>query len=84
MLGGTALYLLAHVAFRYRNVHSLNRRRPGCAVLLVALLPLALEPPAVLTLACLAAILTVLISWEAIHFAEAEDRIRHQLAGEHP
>ena len=27
MLGGTALYLLAHIAFRLRNVHSLNRQR---------------------------------------------------------
>ncbi len=30
-LGGSALYLLAHVAFRWRNVHSLNRRRLACA-----------------------------------------------------
>ena len=27
LLGGTAAYLLAHVAFRYRNIHTLNRQR---------------------------------------------------------
>ena len=27
LLGGLALYLLAHVAFRWRNVHRLNRQR---------------------------------------------------------
>ena len=32
MLGGTALYLLAHIAFRLRNVHTLNRQRLLCAV----------------------------------------------------
>ncbi len=26
-LGGIALYLISHVAFRWRNVHTLNRRR---------------------------------------------------------
>ena len=40
LLGGTALYLLAHVAFRWRNVHTLNRQRLACAALLVALVPL--------------------------------------------
>ena len=83
-LGGTALYLLAHVAFRYRNVHSLNRHRLGCAVVVVALLPLALEVPALVTLAVVAALLAALIAWEAIRFAEARERIRHQLVGEHP
>ena len=51
MLGGTAMYLLAHVAFRWRNLHTLNRQRLLCAVLLVALLPLAVEIPALVLLA---------------------------------
>ena len=41
MLGGTAAYLLAHVAFRLRNVGSLSVRRLACALLLLALVPLA-------------------------------------------
>ena len=27
LLGGAAMYLLAHVAFRYRHIHTLNTRR---------------------------------------------------------
>ena len=84
MLGGSALYLLAHVAFRLRNVHTLSRQRLLCALLLVALIPLAVELPALATLALLAALLTALIAYEAIRFAEARERVRHQLAGEAP
>ena len=32
LFGGLAIYLLAHVAFRYRNVHTLNRQRLGLAL----------------------------------------------------
>ncbi len=82
MLGGTALYLLAHVAFRLRNVRSLNKQRLGCAVVLVALIPAALEMPSLAALAMLAALLAGLVAYEAIHLAEARDRVRHQLARE--
>jgi low temperature requirement protein LtrA len=79
MLGGAALYLLAHVAFRYRNVHTLNRQRLVSAVLLLALLPLdyALRPPSLVTLAVLAAALSALVGYEAFRFAEARERVRH-------
>ncbi len=83
LLGGTALYLLAHVAFRLRNVHSLGAHRVVCAVVLVALLPLAVELPALATLAVLAAVLAALILYEVVRFAEARDRVRHELAAEH-
>ena len=43
MLGGVALYLLAHVAHRYRNIHTVNYHRLVCAVVLVALVPVAVE-----------------------------------------
>ena len=83
MLGGVALYLLAHVAFRLRNVHTLNRRRLGMAVLLVLLIPLAHEIDALWSLALLAALMSALIAYEAIRFAEARDRVRHHMsAGE--
>jgi low temperature requirement protein LtrA len=82
MLGGTAVYLLAHVAFRLRNLSTLNRQRLVCAVLLVALIPAATELPALATLGLLAAVLTSLIAYEALRFAEARDRVRHQLAQE--
>jgi len=79
LLGGAAVYLLAHVAFRLRNMHSLNRRRLLCAIVLLALVPLevALHPVSLLTLTALAAILIALIAYEALRFADARDRIRH-------
>jgi low temperature requirement protein LtrA len=80
LLGGTALYLLAHVAFRYRNVHSFNRHRAITAVLLVALIPVAVEVPALATVGAVAAILALLIAYEVRRYAEARDRLRHQLA----
>ena len=82
LLGGTALYLLAHVAFRLRNMHTLSRQRLVCAVALAALVPVALELPALATLGILAAVLSALIVYETVRFAEARDRIRHQLAHE--
>ena len=82
LVGGTALYLLAHVAFRLRNVGTINRQRLVCAAILVALLPAAVELPALATLAVVAAVLAALIAYETLRFAEARDRIRHQLARE--
>ena len=38
LLGGVAIYLMGLVAFRYRHVHTLNRRRLGLAVALFALI----------------------------------------------
>ena len=51
LLGGTALYVLGHAAFRWRNMHTLAKRRLAVAALLAALVPVALEVPALVTLA---------------------------------
>jgi low temperature requirement protein LtrA len=77
LLGGAALYLLAHVAFRLRNVHSLSARRLLCALVLLALIPLALVLPALATLGILSALLALLILYEVVRYADARDRIRH-------
>ena len=82
LLGGTALYLLAHVAFRWRNVHRFSTQRLLCAALLGALVPAAIELPALATLGILAALLAVLIAYESVRFAELRDRLRHQLTRE--
>ena len=80
MMGGTALYLLAHVAFRLRNIRTLNKQRLACAVLIAALVPAAVDLPALATLGMLAAVLSALIVYEVLRFAELRERIRHQLA----
>ena len=46
LLGGLALYLLGHVAFRYRHIHSINRQRTLLAIVLLILVPVATEIPA--------------------------------------
>ena len=84
MLGGTALYLLAHVAFRLRNVRTLNRQRLVCALLLVAFVPAAVELPSLVTLAILTGALIALIVYETLRFGEARARIRHQIESEAP
>ena len=83
LLGGTAMYLAAHVAFRLRNVHRFSVQRLLCALVLVALIPAAVELAALATLAILAALLVALIVYESIRFAELRDRLRHQVAEEH-
>ena len=80
LLGGTAIYLLAHVAFRYRNVHRFSWQRLLVAVVMVALLPAAVELSALTMLAIVSALLAALIAFETWRFAELRDRMRHQLA----
>ena len=82
MLGGTAVYLLAHVAFRWRNVHRFSKERLACAVLLLALVRLAIEIDALLTLAILAVLLALLLVYETHRYAELRERMRHQLAAD--
>ncbi len=82
MLGGAAMYLLGHVAFRLRNIRTLNKQRLLCAALLVALIPAAIELPALATLGILAGVLSALVTYETLRFAELRERIRHQLARE--
>jgi low temperature requirement protein LtrA len=77
LCGGVALYLLAHVAFRMRNVRTLNRQRLVAAAVLLALVPLTRDAPALATLALVAVVTAGLIAYEAIRFAEARERVRH-------
>ena len=80
LLGGTALYLLAHVAFRLRNVHRFSTERLIAAIICVGLVPAGVHLPALATLALLAAVLGALIGYERVRFAELRTRLRHQLA----
>ena len=82
LLGGTALYLLAHVAFRYRHTRAVNTRRLGLAVLLLVLIPAATTLPAIGALGALVALLVGLIAYETHSYGDSRDRIRHELARE--
>src|SRR5947209_11734535 len=80
LLGGAALYLLAHVAFRWRTVRRLSGQRLVAAGACLVLLPVALAAAALATLALLAALLAGLVLYERVRFAELRDRLRHQPA----
>jgi low temperature requirement protein LtrA len=84
LLGGAALYLLAHVGFRLRNIHTLNSRRLGLAIVLAVLVPIVheLEVPALGTVAILAGSLVGLIVYETHIYGEARARIRNELRHE--
>lgn len=76
LLGGTAVYLLAHVALRLRNARSVNVERLGLALLLFGLVPAAMRVEALVTIATLNILLWVIIAYETIF---VYDERRHRL-----
>jgi low temperature requirement protein LtrA len=78
LLGGVAIYLLGHVAVRLRGVRSVNWRRLGLAVLLLAALPLATELTSLALLAAVTALLSVLIAYETTGYGERRMRMRQE------
>jgi low temperature requirement protein LtrA len=81
LCGGLALYLLAHVAFRLRNVRSVNWARVVVAALCLALIPLATSVAGLATLGVLLGLLAGLTTFEVVHYGEARRRIRADRIG---
>jgi low temperature requirement protein LtrA len=77
LCGGVALYLLALSAFKRRNVGSFNYPRLVASAALVALAQAATELPALISLALVAVVACMLITYEVFRYAEARERIRH-------
>jgi low temperature requirement protein LtrA len=80
LVGGVSLYLLAHVAFRLRNMRTLNVQRLLVAMALLVLIPVAGELDAVVTAGIVAVVLWCLIAFEVHHYAAARDHLRHKRA----
>ncbi len=81
LLGGTAIYLLGHVAFRYRHVKTINRQRLVIGVALLAAVPLATEVSSLLALAVVTTILWAMIGFETRQYGESRVRLRREAAG---
>jgi low temperature requirement protein LtrA len=81
LFGGIALYYAGHVGFRMRNVGSINRPRSAAILVCLALIPLATEVDAGVALAGAALVVSAVIAWETIMYAEARSRIRREHAG---
>ena len=79
LLGGVAIYLLAHVALRLRNARSINLQRLVLALVLFALIPVAVEVSALIALAGVAVLLSVMIAYETSGYGESRYRLRHGL-----
>jgi hypothetical protein len=77
------VYLLAHIGFRLRNVGSLNKARLVVALALLPLSLLAAQIPALGALGLVAAVLIALVTFEALYFSEAREKIRHHGEGPH-
>jgi low temperature requirement protein LtrA len=71
LCAGPALYYLAHVAFRWRNRHTLARRRIVVAAVLLAFIPVATETSALVAVAGVAFAEALLILYEVIRFRES-------------
>ena len=76
LLGGLALYLLGHVAFRYRHIHSINRQRTLLAIVLLILVPVATEMPALATLAVANVLIWAMIAYETRMYGEGRHEVR--------
>jgi low temperature requirement protein LtrA len=74
---GVAVYLLAHLAFRLRNIGSVNRPRLLTAAVLLMAPPAVRNVPALGQLAIVAAVMVALIVFETVRYAEARQAIRH-------
>jgi low temperature requirement protein LtrA len=76
LLGGIALYLLGHVAFRLRLEGGLGRGRFTAAVVALALIAPATQVDALAALAMAAALSAALIAYEVTRFAGARAQVR--------
>jgi low temperature requirement protein LtrA len=74
---GVVLYLLGHVGFKWRTTHHLSVSRLVTAAAAVVAVPLIGNVPALGQLGVLAALLTALVVFETIRYAEARDELRH-------
>jgi low temperature requirement protein LtrA len=66
LCGGVAVYLLGHVAIRWRSVHSINRQRVLAALVALALIPFATEVDSLAALIAVAGLMVALAAYETV------------------
>ena len=77
LVGGSALYLLAHVAFKLRSLGTVSLQRLVAALVLLAFVPLAHEVDAFVTVGVVNAVLWGMIAFELIRYADVRQDVRH-------
>jgi low temperature requirement protein LtrA len=84
LLGGLAAYLIGHVSFRYRHIHTLNRRRTLLAAIFLALVPVATAISALAIVAIATVLVWILIAYETRIYGESRARVRGAAAAAPP
>jgi low temperature requirement protein LtrA len=82
LLGGLAIYLIGHVAFRYRHIQTINRQRLLLAIVLLILVPVATEVPALVALAFVNVLIWAMIAYETRSYGEGRHQVRRPEAAE--
>jgi low temperature requirement protein LtrA len=83
LLGGVAIYLIGLVAFRYRHIRTLNRHRLGLAIVLLLLVPVAMEIPALLTVAIAVVLMWAMIAFEHRGYGASRAELRREANAAH-
>jgi low temperature requirement protein LtrA len=78
LVGGAALYLLAHVAFKLRTLATFSAHRLLAAGFLLAYLPVAHRAEALVTVGLVASALWATVGFEAVRHAAARRDIRQR------
>ena len=66
-----------HVAFLRRTTGRVFRRRTLGALVLLALIPFAVEAPALAALALVSVVCALVVAWEVIRHRESRVQVRH-------
>jgi low temperature requirement protein LtrA len=77
LLGGVAIYLIGLISFRYRHVHTISHRRLVTAVILLMLVPVAMELPALAALALVNVLIWTMIAVDTRSYGERRHQLRH-------
>jgi low temperature requirement protein LtrA len=80
LVGGTVIYLLGHVIFKWLTVHTVSVVRLAAAGALLLAMPLITAIPALGQLAVVAVITTGAVLIESVLFAESRRKIRAELS----
>jgi low temperature requirement protein LtrA len=83
LLGGLATYLLGLVAFRYRQVRTINRHRLGLAVVLLFLVPVATAISALISLALIVVLIWLMIAFEHRGYGPGREALRREASAAH-
>ena len=76
LCAGVAVYLLGHVAIRWRSVHSINRQRVLAALVALALIPFATEVDSLAALIAVAALMVALATYETVIWRTRRSALR--------